>query len=349
MREPTLKEIARCVGVSVNTVSLALRESPRVSEKTRRRVKEAAARTGYRPNPYVSALMSAVRRNRRAPPAATLAFLGEHELSYCQRVHPYIYRFFAGARARAEEQGYGVDFLAVGDRPYGRGRLSDILYSRGIQGVLSTWINPELPSLDLEWSRFASVVIGLGETTAPVDRVENDQLHSADETVERLIAAGHRRIGMVFGWKNAHRPLFERYSMAFRQALFRHGRPTRDAVYAPEEYSLEGFRRWLERFSPDAVVGIHSQRMKDLVSLGYAVPAQISFACCDLWDADLAAGIAGIRYRYEAVGAHSVDLLTGMIRRNQRGCPELPTLTTLPGEWVDGKTIRARLRAERVR
>src|SRR3712207_4309999 len=46
----TLEEVARLAGVSRNTVSLAIRNSPRVTAATRERVLRVVRDTGYRPN-----------------------------------------------------------------------------------------------------------------------------------------------------------------------------------------------------------------------------------------------------------------------------------------------------------
>ena len=61
-----LREIARCLGVSHVTVSLALRDSPRVSASTKERIKKAANEMGYRPDPMLTAL--AAYRSRRSAP-----------------------------------------------------------------------------------------------------------------------------------------------------------------------------------------------------------------------------------------------------------------------------------------
>ncbi|MFN4155989.1 MAG: LacI family transcriptional regulator [Paracoccaceae bacterium] len=47
---PTLKTIAAETGLAVATVSRALKDAPDIGEATKRRVREAAARLGYRPN-----------------------------------------------------------------------------------------------------------------------------------------------------------------------------------------------------------------------------------------------------------------------------------------------------------
>src|SRR5215212_10785924 len=55
-RARTLEEVARLAGVSRNTVSLAIRRSPRVNPVTRERVLRIVRETGYRPNYAARAL-----------------------------------------------------------------------------------------------------------------------------------------------------------------------------------------------------------------------------------------------------------------------------------------------------
>lgn len=57
-QKPTLKEVAKAVNVSEMTVSRALRRSSDVSEKTRKKVEDAARELGYIPNRIAGSLAS---------------------------------------------------------------------------------------------------------------------------------------------------------------------------------------------------------------------------------------------------------------------------------------------------
>ena len=61
-----LREVAAAAKVSVMTVSLALRDNPRISATTRERVKRLAAELGYHPDPELSRLMNHLRVSRTA-------------------------------------------------------------------------------------------------------------------------------------------------------------------------------------------------------------------------------------------------------------------------------------------
>src|SRR5512142_123702 len=76
---PTLRSLAKTLGLSRTTVSDALRGSPRVDPGTAERVKKAADAAGYRRNPLAGALMSELRRSRGAAFRGVLAAIDFNE------------------------------------------------------------------------------------------------------------------------------------------------------------------------------------------------------------------------------------------------------------------------------
>ncbi len=55
-RRISLKDLARELGVSIATVSRALRNSPEIGTEMQQRVKELARQLNYRPNPFAQSL-----------------------------------------------------------------------------------------------------------------------------------------------------------------------------------------------------------------------------------------------------------------------------------------------------
>src|SRR5882724_6608619 len=103
-QRPTLRSIAREVGVSHATVSMALRNHPLISAKTRQRVRRVADRLGYRPDPEVAKLMHHLRLKHKARFQSTIAALSTvaegHET-------PYALAIAEGAHRAAVALGYG--------------------------------------------------------------------------------------------------------------------------------------------------------------------------------------------------------------------------------------------------
>ena len=52
----SLKDLARVLGVSIATVSRALRSSPEIGKEMQQRVKDLAKKMNYRPNPFAQSL-----------------------------------------------------------------------------------------------------------------------------------------------------------------------------------------------------------------------------------------------------------------------------------------------------
>lgn len=56
MKQITIKDIARELGISVSTVSRALKDNPEISKATKEMVRESARRLNYKPNLMASNL-----------------------------------------------------------------------------------------------------------------------------------------------------------------------------------------------------------------------------------------------------------------------------------------------------
>src|SRR5262245_2773762 len=158
MSAPSIREIARSLGLSHTTVSEALRNSPRVNPVTRRRVQKAAKAVGYRPNPLAGALMSEMRRARSGTFRGLLAILDldgpANRPASANRYHPEL---APGARTRAAELGFKAESIVTSTQGISDSRLDAILQARGIRGLLLLPVAGNADLTGLDRSHFAGV------------------------------------------------------------------------------------------------------------------------------------------------------------------------------------------------
>lgn len=105
----TMAQIAAAAGVARATVSYALRGDTKIPMDTTARVRAAAERLGYRPNPRVAALMTHIRRARPVTQGERIAFVWVHTTRAESQADPFLRRVFGGAKARAEALGYRIE------------------------------------------------------------------------------------------------------------------------------------------------------------------------------------------------------------------------------------------------
>ena len=118
------------------TVSLALRNHPDISKTTAEKVRRVAESLGYRPDPEINRLMTYLRQSREARSDIVLAFLDPwpRDPSIPDRYHLKL--LHEGASQRAQELGFRIDTLWLKEKGMTQRRMSSILYTRGIRGLL---------------------------------------------------------------------------------------------------------------------------------------------------------------------------------------------------------------------
>lgn len=338
---PSLREIADAAGVSVATVSMALRNHPRVSAETRERLKRLAKSMGYAQNPEIARLMHHLRRGRagwRAEPLAWVSPIPRASLVE----HSCFGLMFRGATARALELGHRLDYHTT-DETMTPARLGRVLRNRGVRGVV---IGPQLEPegrLDLGWDHFASVAIGYSVSWPETSRVLNDQMQSVHLAMAELKRLGYRRPALVLEqWMDDR--LRNRWTGAFLSAQLRHCPP--DAHIPPMMHPADrkGMRAWFKRWRPDVLLGADLVETLGFLAedLGIRVPQDCAFAVLDKQPEGRWAHHAGIDQASARLGQAAVDLLAACLMRNEIGPPACPQIVSLPGVWVDGVTAPPR-------
>lgn len=341
---PTQKDIARELGISIMTVSLALRNSPKISAITRQRVKEASARLGYQIHPYVRAFVIQHRRGQALPQRLTLALLNLWNPPAVWRKDCWSRQLHEGCVKRAGELGYSIDEIALRSPGMTARRANQILKHRGIRGVLVAPSPSSHAHLLIEWQHFAAATVGFTLKRPNLHRTGSNPALAMQLTLHHLKHAGYRRIGLRIG-KDSERRMDGNWSGALLQ--YQQWLPGRDRVpifyHGGLERDRKEFLRWVERYRPDVVMGPGSIAFRWLSNAGYSIPRDIGFVQLD-WDEELRETFgmepSGISLENREIGARAVDLLVSQLEHNEYGIPSTPTITLITPRWVPGETIR---------
>jgi DNA-binding LacI/PurR family transcriptional regulator len=180
----SIEDVARHAGVSIATVSRALRGLPDVAATTRDRVLAAATELNYVASPFAARLASG---------RTTTVGL----------VVPFVNRwFFAEVISTVEfalrHAGFDLLLYNLGDHE-GRTRFFDVMPMRKrVDGVLVASIVLDDPEFDA-LTKLKRPVGLLGLERAGVLSTRIDDVASARAAVDHLVELGHRRIGLIGG------------------------------------------------------------------------------------------------------------------------------------------------------
>lgn len=185
MGRVTGRDVARAAGVSANTVSLVVRQSPQVSLATRAAVRQAMERLGYRPNGLAAALRS------RSTPILAFVVARQHVADHVTS------GLLAGAIEGAETQGCSVTVLAEDVAAPGRAAEAYRARWAGCAVVLpAAGVDPLWQSLLV--AGCPAVALARPPLDCPPDRaVRADDAGGGRLAMAHLLAGGHRHIGIV--------------------------------------------------------------------------------------------------------------------------------------------------------
>jgi LacI family transcriptional regulator len=355
-RRTTLADVARKADVHVTTVSLALRNHPRLPQATRERIQKIAERMGYRPDPILQALVAyrGKTMERRNPPTLAYVTNWNTRLGW-QKVtaHP---QFYAGALAKAKELGFSLDHFWMGEPGLTHTRLSGILQARGINGIIIASHMREVDvALHFDWERFSAVKIDYFPHQPALHNVTNNQCDIVRLAMQRVIAMGYRRIGFVMhrGWDHSVDHLWSAGYLCEQQGLapehhipmflFPDAEPIENWMNESKSHVVaptEKFSRWFKKYQPEVVISKGSFVQPCFSELGLRVPRDTAFV--DVFLDNIDGKTAGVRQNHDIVGELAVEILAGQLHHNKYGVPEIPTTTFVEGTWSDGASCPPR-------
>ena len=336
---PTLRQLAKLAGVSRTTVSMALRNHPRLSEATRQRILSLAQKHGYTPDPLTSTLMNHLRTARRNREVEKIAYLTWWNTPEEWRVSPNQVSWYEGASDRAAALGYELEHIWAREPGLTAARLSKILYTRAIRGVVIAPLLRPRGHLSLNWQHLAAAAISFTVVKPDLHRAAHSHHNGMILALRRLKHYGYQRVGLAnltdqiervnHGWLAAY-------------LVYSQGLPSRSRIppLLQKEWQEKSFATWVEKYQPDAVVSNTQEPLESLRALGLRVPEEIGYASLDrLQNND---PWAGVDQQPRIVGASVVDLVSEQLQRNEFGLPAHAKTVHLEGVWRDGPTVLSR-------
>jgi LacI family repressor for deo operon, udp, cdd, tsx, nupC, and nupG len=314
----TIEDVAAAAGVSVATVSRALRGLPNVAWSTRERVAKAADALSYRADPSAARLASGRSRSI----AIAVPLLNGW----------YFAQVVAGAEAVCSEAGYVLVVMCVADRS-GRRALVDAATSidRRVDGVVFVDVpvrEDELESVAASGLR----VVTIGQRCDGFSSVGIDDVAVGELAVAHLVGLGHRRIGIIGGQAEDQLGFVvpQMRQNGAERALTGAGLALDPALYVGGSFNVGGGREAMAELlarpdPPTAVFAMSDEMafgaMQTLRSAGLRTPDDVSLVGVDDHDLAEVVGLTTVRQSAADHGARAARLVIDALDGVDDGTP----------------------------
>lgn len=248
-RRTSLKDLAERLGVSIATVSRALRNSHEVGDEMKRRVQELAKELNYRPNPFARSL-------RQEAPRVIGVVLPNLVTHYYAGV-------LNGIEERARKDGYSVISSNSHESYEKEDAAIDNFIDLHVAGIIAC-----LAQETTNYEHFKSIhemgipLVFFARTCLPelFSSVTGNGDIATQEATEHLIALGCRRIAFVGGPN--HLDMVRRRKHGYLEALREHRIPIDREIVSCGPIDSELMAQATERLlqlpdRPDAIIGFN--------------------------------------------------------------------------------------------
>lgn len=256
MKNITLKEIASTLGISITTVSKALKDYSDVSETTKKAVKELALNLNYKPNSFAV--------NLRTKESKTIGLIIP-EVS-----HYFFSNIIKSIIEEAEKKGYLVIILQSNESLELEKKQVELLINKRVDGILislSNESNNDSHIQEIIDRKIPLVMFDKIAKLAKCSKVVIDDQKAGFDATQHLINSGCKKIAHIRGPLNPQNSI-DRY-LGYKKALEKNNIPfDSKLVYTCEKVSFEEgkeFAKQLLEEHPD-VDGLFA--ITDLVAVG---------------------------------------------------------------------------------
>jgi len=327
----TMKDIARELGVSVSTVSRALKDSPRISEEKRRTVQQYAREHNFTPNVLAESL-----RHSRVQPSRVIGVIVP------EFTHYYFSSILTGIEEAAIARGYYI-MVALSNETYEREvRICEMFHRLKVCGVIVSQAK-DTRRYDhfqkLLDSQMPIVFYDRICTGVNASRVVVDDYMGAFTAVQHLIETGCRRI--AFYGSPMQLEISKNRFNGYKDALLKRGLPfdehlvricdnRQDAeLITPDFFDGDYYPDAFFAVNDDTAIGI----LYTVKRMGLRVPEDISI--CGFTNGQRAVAcdpmLTTVEQRGKRVGEEAAEILIDKVEG------------LLPMDSIEKRVVRTRL------
>lgn len=341
---PNQRSIAKALGLTQATVSMALRGDRAISAETRARVIKMAKQMDYHPNPMVTSLMERIRTGRARKDLGCIAILMDAESTedwLCPRgPHTFTYEEqLAGYRNQAQLRGFRTECFYLREKGASDKTIDRLLFSRGVQGViLAAPKRNEDRTIDFRWDRYALSTVSYTWRLPKVHRVSSHHRHAVDVTFKSALDRGYQRIGICLP-RQAVEGVASNWIAGYLVGQSHVPKSRRLEPFLGSIYDTDSrvFLRWYKRWKPDVIISLLGAEKAWLDAEGISMPDELAMVCLNRPASE--PSFSGINENNLMVGSIAADLVIDQLVCNKRGLPEHPTTTLVEGSWFEGTSF----------
>lgn len=329
------RDIARHFGVSHVTVSLALRNSSRVSKELGARIRAHAEAVGYHRDPVLVALADYTRRKSSSIVRGAIAWVNTWSEPNELRAVPEIDLFWHGAVEAAREYGLRLEEFRLGTE-LSPERLHQVLQTRNIRGIVLPPDPLGIGWREFPWHDYSVVSFGRAGGGPRGHRILPSAAGNLALALHRLRSFGYRRVGCLTGDSLLRHAGYcvagcvpaLRMDFPFKLPLLDLSR-LRDSAPAP------AVREWVRACRLDAVLVDHPSTASLLTKAGLTVPRDLAVATLT---ATASVEMAGIDPEFADIGRTAVRMLEELLRETNSGAAPRFRQVAVEGTWSDGES-----------
>lgn len=269
----TIKDIAKILGISVSTVSRALKNHPDISVETKRDVQALAKKLNYTPNVIALSL-----RNRKT------FLIG---VIIPEIIHHFFSCVISGIEQVANKNGYNVVIFQSNESYEREVSICQTILNARVDGVLvsmSKSTNNVDHFREIQQAGIPLVFFDRICGDVDTDRVVVDDFKGAYTAVEHLISVGCKRIAHLSAPQTMQ--IAQKRQMGYVQALRDHQLPVDEKLIIPcdnkEEAVNVGRQLMLLEERPDGIFAVNdltaAGAMYAIKHMGYRVPEDVAIS-----------------------------------------------------------------------